>query len=81
MCSSDLEGSAQMSFGTDRSKRRWKDIWGSGHGIGAVREVVPARALVARLRREYHAARARLGGGNALLNPAWERVVEEAAAE
>jgi nitronate monooxygenase len=73
------EGGSQMSFGTDRSKRRWKDIWGSGHGIGVVKEVVPARDLVARYRREYHAARARLGAGNALLNPAWEKLLETAA--
>ena len=51
-----------MNFGTDREKpKAWKDIWGSGQGIGAVREVVPAAELVARLLREYHAARARLG--------------------
>jgi nitronate monooxygenase len=66
-----------MNFGSDR-KKRWKDIWGSGQGIGAVKEVVPAAALVARLRREYHEARARLGAGSAMLNPAWERVTESA---
>jgi nitronate monooxygenase len=73
------EGGSQMSFGTDRSKRRWKDIWGSGQGIGVLKEVVPAAGLVARFRREYHAARARLGAGNALLNPAWEKVLDAAA--
>ena len=51
---------SQMNFGSGRTKA-WKDIWGSGQGIGAVREVVPAAALVARLGREYAAARARLG--------------------
>ena len=49
-----------MNFGSGRTKA-WKDIWGSGQGIGAVREVVPAAELVARLSREYAAARARLG--------------------
>jgi nitronate monooxygenase len=68
---------SQMSFGSDR-KRRWKDIWGAGQGIGAIREVAPAAALVARLRREYQAARARLGAGCPLLNPAWERIAEAA---
>ncbi|WP_349743354.1 NAD(P)H-dependent flavin oxidoreductase [Roseateles cavernae] len=48
-----------MNFGGD-SKKAWKDIWGSGQGIGAVREIVPARALVDRLAREYRAARERL---------------------
>lgn len=50
---------SKMNFASDRTKA-WRDIWGSGQGIGAVREVVPAAALVARLRREYAAARARL---------------------
>ena len=51
-----------MNFGSDRQKpKAWKDIWGSGQGIGAVKEVVPAAELVARLTREYDAARARLG--------------------
>ncbi len=49
-----------MNFGGDKP-RAWKDIWGSGQGIGAVDAVVPAAALVARLVREYGAARARLG--------------------
>ncbi|MCU7371498.1 nitronate monooxygenase family protein [Paucibacter sp. O1-1] len=48
-----------MNFGGD-SKKAWKDIWGSGQGIGAVREIVPARVLVERLAREYRAARERL---------------------
>jgi len=48
-----------MNFGGGSSKA-WKDIWGSGQGIGAIREVLPARELVARLRREYLAARARI---------------------
>jgi nitronate monooxygenase len=48
-----------MSFGGD-AKKAWKDIWGSGQGIGAVKQVLPARELVARLQREYDAARARL---------------------
>ena len=43
------------------SRRRWKDIWGSGQGIGAVDAVVPAATVVERLAREYAAARAQLG--------------------
>ena len=39
-------------------KKAWKDIWGCGQGIGAVKAVVPAAELVARLAREYEAARA-----------------------
>jgi nitronate monooxygenase len=48
-----------MSFGSNRVKP-WKDIWGSGQGIGAVKKVVPARELVQRLASEYAAARDRL---------------------
>ena len=51
----------KMDFGGgDGSKKAWKDIWGCGQGIGAVDAVVPTAELVARLRREYAAARARL---------------------
>jgi nitronate monooxygenase len=46
----------KMNFGGD-AKKAWKDIWGCGQGISAVKEIVPARVLVARLRAEYEAAR------------------------
>jgi nitronate monooxygenase len=49
----------RMSFASGSSKA-WRDIWGSGQGIGAVRGVVPAAALVDRLAREYAEIRARL---------------------
>ncbi|WP_310387736.1 nitronate monooxygenase family protein [Roseateles sp.] len=48
-----------MNFGGSSAKA-WKEIWGCGQGIGAVREVLPAAALVARLAAEYQAARVRL---------------------
>ena len=53
---------SKMSFGGGEGSKSkaWKDIWGCGQGIGAVDKVVPARELVARLAREYQAARARL---------------------
>jgi nitronate monooxygenase len=51
---------SKMSFGGD-SKKAWKDIWGSGQGIAAVKEVVRTADLVARLQREYAQARERLG--------------------
>jgi nitronate monooxygenase len=51
----------KMDFGGgEGSKKAWKDIWGCGQGIGAVDAVVPTAELVARLRREYMAARDRL---------------------
>jgi len=51
-----------MSFGGGEGskKKAWKDIWGSGQGIGAVKKVLPARELVGRLEREYVEARQRL---------------------
>jgi nitronate monooxygenase len=50
---------SSMNFGSGRTKA-WKDIWGSGQGIGAVKAVVPTAELVARLKREYAEARAAL---------------------
>ena len=50
-----------MNFGEGRSKpKSWKEIWGAGQGIGAVKAVVPARALVDRLVTEYAAAKAEM---------------------
>jgi nitronate monooxygenase len=52
---------SKMNFGSDREKpKAWKEIWGCGQGIAAVKEVVGAGDLVARLKREYDAARAEL---------------------
>jgi len=53
-----------MNFGSggNTDAKAWKDIWGCGQGIGAVKSVLPAGELVARLDREYAAARARLLG-------------------
>jgi nitronate monooxygenase len=36
--------------------KAWKDIWGSGQGIGAVKATLPAAQVVERLQREYAAA-------------------------
>mgnify|MGYP000899110180 FL=1 len=52
---------SKMSFGSDYgAKKAWKDIWGCGQGIGAVKKVVPVAELVARLEREYDQARRRI---------------------
>ena len=51
---------SKMNFGGGAAAKAWKDIWGCGQGIDAIREVVPAAELVARLAREYDAARAAL---------------------
>ncbi len=54
---------SKMNFGQSGAAsgaKAWKDIWGCGQGIGTVREVLGAGALVERLRREYQAAQARM---------------------
>ena len=50
---------SKMNFAGGATKA-WKDIWGCGQGIGAVKAVVPAAAMVARMQREYALARKRL---------------------
>src|SRR4029077_17057101 len=49
---------SKMSFGTDASGERakpkaWKEIWGSGQGVGSVAKVLPAAELIARFKKEY----------------------------
>ena len=55
---------SKMNFGTAggdaRAAKAWKDIWGCGQGIGAIKQVMPAAELIARLKREYAEARQRL---------------------
>ena len=51
-----------MKFGSDGSVRAkaWKDIWGSGQGIGAVDRVRPAAEFIDLLAEQYAAAKARV---------------------
>ena len=51
-----------MNFGTDKPVKAWKDIWGCGQGIGAVKSIDSAGDVVARLRREYDEARRAICG-------------------
>lgn len=51
---------SKMDFGSAGEKaeaKAWRDIWGCGQGIGAVKAVLPTAELVERLQREYQAAR------------------------
>ncbi len=50
----------KMNFGGDKAKA-WKDIWGAGQGVGLMDDVPSVAELVARLKREYDDAKARLG--------------------
>jgi nitronate monooxygenase len=51
-----------MNFGGGEGSKpkAWKEIWGCGQGIGAVKAVVPTAELVARLQREMQASQRRL---------------------
>ncbi len=51
-----------MKFGAEGSARAkaWRDIWGSGQGIGAIDRVRPAAGLVDLLADQYAAARTRI---------------------
>jgi nitronate monooxygenase len=57
-----------MNFGSggNTEAKAWRDIWGAGQGIGAVKHVPPAAELVARLAREYEAAKMALAAKTAL---------------
>ena len=49
---------SKMNFGSggNMKSKAWKDIWGSGQGIGAIQNVEPVEAVVSRLETEYHEA-------------------------
>ena len=51
---------AAMNFQSATGAKAWRDIWGSGQGIGVIDKVMPAADLIERLKREYAEARARL---------------------
>jgi nitronate monooxygenase len=58
---------SKMNFGSggNQEAKAWRDIWGCGQGIGAVKHVPSAGELVARLAAEYEAAKAELAGKTA----------------
>jgi len=51
-----------MDFGSggNTDAKAWKDIWGSGQGIGAVKKIGSTADYVAKLHAEYQAAKARI---------------------
>ena len=52
---------SKMNFdGAATGAKAWKDIWGSGQGIGAIKAVRPVADLVDQLAVEYEAARTKL---------------------
>jgi nitronate monooxygenase len=55
-----LPGPDAMNFQSATGAKAWRDIWGSGQGIGVINEITPAGELIARLHHEYDEARQRL---------------------
>ena len=53
---------SKMNFGSggNSDAKAWKDIWGCGQGIGAVKAVLSAQELVDKIEAQYIAAKLRL---------------------
>ena len=53
-----------MNFGGNNGSKAkaWRDIWGSGQGIGVIDAVESVADRVDRFAREYAAAKARIAG-------------------
>ena len=51
-----------MKFGSEGSSKSkaWRDVWGSGQGIGVIDRVQPAAQYIDQLAAQYAAAKARL---------------------
>ena len=69
---------SKMNFGSggNTKAKAWKDIWGSGQGIGAVKSVGTVEDMVARFEREYHAAKAALADKSGYTS--WQALAEAA---
>ncbi|MFD1198088.1 NAD(P)H-dependent flavin oxidoreductase [Brucella gallinifaecis] len=54
---------SKMDFGKAQQEgsKAWKDIWGCGQGIGAIKNIVPVAKLINRLEQEYSEAYSRIG--------------------
>jgi nitronate monooxygenase len=52
-------GPSAMNFGSggNMKAKAWKDVWGSGQGIGAIKETLTVAQLVAQLKAQYDEAR------------------------
>jgi len=59
---------SRMNFGSggNQKAKAWRDIWGCGQGIGAVKDVPPVAEMVARLAAEYEAAKSELAAKTSL---------------
>ena len=53
-------------YADNQEAKAWRDIWGSGQGIGAIKDVLPAAELIAKFSAEYEQAKAELAAKTAL---------------
>ncbi|MBW3559536.1 MAG: nitronate monooxygenase family protein [Proteobacteria bacterium] len=56
---------SQMQLGADDGAaqvKAWRDVWGAGQGVGALRDILPAADRIARLAEEYARAKRELCG-------------------
>ena len=54
---------SKMDFNkAEAGPKAWKEIWGAGQGVGAIKAIEPVGHVVDRLEAEYRAARARICG-------------------
>jgi nitronate monooxygenase len=62
-----VSDASAMNFGSggNSKAKAWRDIWGCGQGIGAVKDIPSAADLVARLSAEYEEAKAALAAKTA----------------
>ena len=62
----EVSDPSKMTFGSDRDQKKpkaWKEIWGSGQGIGTIKSSVSTREFVATLAQQYRDARAAMLDG------------------
>jgi len=62
-----VSDASAMNFGSggNSKAKAWRDIWGCGQGIGAVKDIPSAADLVARLSAQYEEAKAELAAKTA----------------
>jgi nitronate monooxygenase len=56
----NLAVSDPSAMNMNGGSKAWRDIWGSGQGVGAIHDIVPAAERIEKFLREYEAARAEL---------------------
>lgn len=49
-------GDMNLASMADGGKKAWRDVWGAGQGIGAIRKIQPARSFIEELKAQYQTA-------------------------